>query len=413
MKIKLLYLHHCGVFGGSSKSLLELLKHLDKDKYSFSVLCPRGSVIDAYDKDNIKTYTVKGFSTFMHSYLGFYRQFRWAILLREMYNFPSTLRALIKYRKVIYDADIIHLNELDLWPVLFLIRKMIKTKPTQKVVMHVRACQQQIHGKWRIKLIRKIMSTMCDRVIAIDKDVYQTLAFKDNCEIIYNSLARDGAYIKKEYKKEYNAERPLNILFIGNMLKQKGILDLIDVAHLCSEKGLNIQFKILGPVLSKQSMKARLLYFLNVQNNVSKLVLEKVDSYQLQNIDFMGFSYSIHTVINACDVICFPSHLEAVGRPVFEGALYGLPSIVALTDPSGDIVKDKISGLCFPASNVDKFFECCEYFYCQPEEVERMGLAAQREAVVKFSPDQNAKKVEKIYEKVLSTGKDLTDEALN
>ncbi len=45
------------------------------------------------------------------------------------------------------------------------------------------------------------------------------------------------------------------------------------------------------------------------------------------------------------DILCFPSHLDAAGRPVFEAAFYGIPSVVAITNPTPDSVVDGVTGL--------------------------------------------------------------------
>ena len=103
------------------------------------------------------------------------------------------------------------------------------------------------------------------------------------------------------------------------------------------------------------------------------------------------------------DVICFPSHLDAVGRPVFEAAFFGVPSIVAITNPRSDTFIHRETGLCIEPQNPHALADAIEYFYRHPQEIKRMGGAAQKLAAEQFRIDNTAKRVLEIYKKTSVT----------
>ena len=73
--MNILYIQHVSVFGGSSRSLYELISNLPKD-VNATVLCPKGEFSDFLESKNIKTLYVKGVPQFDNTRIGFYRKFR-------------------------------------------------------------------------------------------------------------------------------------------------------------------------------------------------------------------------------------------------------------------------------------------------------------------------------------------------
>ena len=57
------------------------------------------------------------------------------------------------------------------------------------------------------------------------------------------------------------------------------------------------------------------------------------------------------------DVLCFPSHYDAPGRPIFEAAFFGVPSIVAVRNPRPDTLVDGETGLAIRPHDADELAE--------------------------------------------------------
>lgn len=62
-------------------------------------------------------------------------------------------------------------------------------------------------------------------------------------------------------------------------------------------------------------------------------------------IEFWPFTTYLEEVFRQFDVLCFPSHFDAPGRPIFEAAFFGVPSIAAVTKPMSDTIVDGVTGL--------------------------------------------------------------------
>ena len=73
--MKILYIQHASVLGGSSKSLLELIENLPSD-VKIDVLCPKGKYSDLLIEKGIKVFNILGIPQFDNTRYGYYRKFR-------------------------------------------------------------------------------------------------------------------------------------------------------------------------------------------------------------------------------------------------------------------------------------------------------------------------------------------------
>jgi glycosyltransferase involved in cell wall biosynthesis len=111
----------------------------------------------------------------------------------------------------------------------------------------------------------------------------------------------------------------------------------------------------------------------------------------------LGSSHDLRTAYSAMDLLAFPSHLDAPGRPVFEAAFFGVPSIVAVRQPKPDTIRDGETGIAIPHSSAELLADAIAYFAENPGEAERMGINARALAERNFSPRINAADLLQVY----------------
>jgi len=85
MSVSVLYIHHCGVFGGSSRSLLEIIKAFPEKSVKPYLITQKGITSKIFKDLGIETIETIGISQFDNTKIGYYRGFRWLILLREFF----------------------------------------------------------------------------------------------------------------------------------------------------------------------------------------------------------------------------------------------------------------------------------------------------------------------------------------
>jgi glycosyltransferase involved in cell wall biosynthesis len=120
------------------------------------------------------------------------------------------------------------------------------------------------------------------------------------------------------------------------------------------------------------------------------------DSFHL-----LGATGDIQTVYERLDVITFPSHFDAPGRPVFEAAFSSVPCIACVSNPQPDTLVEGETGLSVPAKHPQALADAIEYFEKDRHQVTRMGAQARALAVGNFDPNQNAVRLRAVYDKLL------------
>ena len=96
-KNNILYVHPIKEFSGALKSIEEYLKLLKKD-YNFYFLVPRGVASHRLKKYG-KVISVYGLSKFDNSQIGYYKNLRWLLVIREIFLFFPTIYSIFLIKK--------------------------------------------------------------------------------------------------------------------------------------------------------------------------------------------------------------------------------------------------------------------------------------------------------------------------
>jgi glycosyltransferase involved in cell wall biosynthesis len=137
------------------------------------------------------------------------------------------------------------------------------------------------------------------------------LTLKGNVVLGSGFLNKNELMIHSRYKK---IEEPVTLLYVGRLLKSKGIDDAIDIFKKVSEHSAKFRLIIVGDVDEHNP--------------------DSIDDYNLSyikknpSIEFLGFLENLTDVYLRSDVLLFPSkYREGVPRAIIESLSYGLTII--------------------------------------------------------------------------------------
>lgn len=380
---------------------MELVLSFPKGIIEPFFISQKGSASAMFASKGLNTYETLGIPGFDHTRMGYYRGVRWLILLREFVYFFAMLFAFWKNRKIISEADLIHINDYHLIFALVICKAVFK-KP---VVLHARAIQQNRYGKLRKKLFVFLVDNFADKVIAIDQNVYETLPSKKNTTIVHNGFIINNGEVADVKLPDWpdKGEGVLNIGFVGNMIEYKGIYEFVKAAKTCMDAKIQANFIIIGPKVSlHKGFKGWLADKLGLSKNINTVIEEYIKNEHLANIFRVDFQKDVAKVYKNLDILCFPSHLEGAGRPVFEAAFFKVPSIVAITDPRGDTIIHGKTGLCIEPKNAVALSEAIIRLATDDSYRFNMGEEAYRLARENFDIEANALTVLEIYKELIN-----------
>lgn len=396
---RVLWFHPAATVGGASISLTELLKPLLPEKVVGLVVTPAGSAADRFRELGLDVMTVHGLSQWDNTRFGRYRGLRWLILLRELFFLPGSLQVLLALRKRRAEFDLIHLNEITLLPLGLFARRLLGLP----LVVHVRSLQPDNAVDIRSKWINEMLMRKVDAVVAIDDSVRRTLPPDLPVEVVHNVLHVDGTRSKSDDEPEKN---PFRVAMVGGLLALKGVYEFIEAARICKQRGLVVEFVIAGEnVRELKGLEGRLISAFGFGRDVRTDLLRLISEYGLNGmVELKGFVRKVSDLYSTIDLLCFPSHLNAAGRPVFEAAFFGVPSVVAVEDPPADSLIHGVSGLAIPARDPAALADAITSLCLDRSCCRRMGEAARRLAEENYSPTVNAERLYAVYKKTSGHG---------
>lgn len=393
--MNVLYLHPAAAFGGASKSLIELYASLHLQGVRGTVLTPQGPVCQSFSEAGFTVCAVSGLSQFDNTRYGFYRKIRWAILLRELFLLPSSLLGLWRLRKQSF--DLIHINEVTLLP-LGLIARWLFGKP---LIVHVRSLQRKPGDGLRTRWVNALLRRYADAVVAIDHTVAATLDSDLPLNVIHNGLKISKSAPAVLEKSDIDI---VSVGFVGGLIPLKGIFELVEAMRILKQRGVRIQCLIAGENARQLSgLKAWILSRFGFARDVRKELQEIIQREKLaDHVKLLGFVGDVRTLYPQLDVLCFPSHLDAAGRPVFEAAFYSIPSVVAVVNPVPDALLHEVTGLAIPAPDPGLIADALQRMAESPQWRRELGRQAKAWAEQNFSIEANAALMIELYRQVHS-----------
>ncbi|QUI21955.1 glycosyltransferase family 4 protein [Vallitalea pronyensis] len=152
----------------------------------------------------------------------------------------------------------------------------------------------------------------------------------------------------------------INFLFIGRMMKAKGIDELLEAAKLVKMQYAHVHFDLVGG--SEEDYFQQL-----VEHEILGII-----TYHGQQKDVKPFIKRAHAII-------LPSHHEGMANVLLESASSGRPVLASNVTGCIETFDDAISGISFEAKRVDCLVEAMVTFIKKPyEQKKAMGIAGRR-----------------------------------
>ena len=131
-------------------------------------------------------------------------------------------------------------------------------------------------------------------------------------------------------------------LFIGRLIKDKGIFEYINAARYIRKKFPNTVFNVMGPFWT-QNLKRNTITQSQLQNWIDEGV-----------IDYLGEKKDVRKFIAEADCVVLPSYREGTSNTLLEAASMGKPVITSNTTGCKEIVTDRVTGfLCRVKDELD------------------------------------------------------------
>lgn len=231
---------------------------------------------------------------------------------RDRFKFSSLLRASIALRRIERSANIDAVISFRLVPnFLNLVRSFFSDKKRVIVVTGLgiafvdHVSKRFIWKKFVIKLFYKVASK---RLILVAQNPDDLNELDVNGHVILGSGVKRSNHVAKDFSL------PKKLLFVGRLLKSKGILQAYQIFLQLSRRDFNVTLTIVGDID---------LY------NADSIDSETLDMIRsTPNVEYLGYLTDLESVYIESHILLFPSlYREGVPRVIIESLKFGLTII--------------------------------------------------------------------------------------
>lgn len=230
-------------------------------------------------------------------------------------------------------------------------------------------------------LLYKISVPYLDKMIFLNPDDQKDLIQKYGIRVPQVHILGGIGLNLKDYPYVVAKNDPIRFLFIGRLLKEKGIFELIQAIRIVKQKYPKADFTILGSI-DHENMGAL------KQEQLDQLIKEKLFEYP-------GYVTNVNEWLTGSSVFILPSYREGVPRSTQEAMAIGRPIITTDVPGCRETVVDGKNGFLVPRWDVTALVEKMCYFIENPHQVNIMGRESYKIAQEKFDADKvNSKLIE-------------------
>jgi glycosyltransferase involved in cell wall biosynthesis len=180
----------------------------------------------------------------------------------------------------------------------------------------------------------------------------------------------DHEYFKPQPKTDNN---PFTFLFIGRLLKDKGVIEFVDAARIVLKENPEVIFKIVGPTWNQNLRKNTI-----TDKDIQGWVAEKI-------IDYCGASDDVRSHIATSDCVVLPSYREGISNVLLEASSMEKPCITCDTTGCREIVEHGVTGLlCNVADAVDLSVKMKQMIMLSAAQRNDMGINARKKVIKEF-----------------------------
>ncbi len=197
--------------------------------------------------------------------------------------------------------------------------------------------------------------------------------------VIYPKI--DTSFISSNVRCNIPEGRPLRVLYVGRLSKEKNILPLIDACIISSKSGRSFNLSIVGHGLLETE----------VLNRIKGAGL----SAQIKVLGYLPHGDDLIAVFNNQDLLCLPSQTEGFPRVVIEAFARGMPVLATPVGNMPALFPEEIRFLDgFEVEDISKGIYWCD---SHRSEFSAMGRKGQN-AIHPFLIHENASRVDKLLQ---------------
>ncbi len=351
-----------GDYGGGSRSLFQLVRKLNRERFQPFFLFPKaGPILPELDRSGIG-YEIWGKEHNPYGLFSYTKE-----VLRTIRFFRSR------------HIDLLHINHGHFW------------RPAE--FMAARILRIPIIGHYRM-IVEKAGPFHKYASVIIANSQY-TASHSDTAgipvKVIYNIINLSRFSGGEDIRPELGINKEdLVVTFLGQIKKVKGIPQFLELARRIPDK--NIKFLIAGPIRDMPGEPG---------GPYSQKSLDTA-MRDLENVLYLGYRSDVENVYRASDIVVMPSQWEEpFGLINIEAGAAGKPVVATRSGGIPESIEDGENGFLVDKADIDGIERHVRQLIADPALRQRMGRRGREIVELKFR-DTPPREIEQLYDDLIA-----------
>ena len=378
----ILFIHQSAELYGSDKTLLLVLKNLDKSKFNPLVVLPQeGPLKEELENENIEVVIAPVLK-----------------LSRKMFTIWNSIQIFKDLKKGIsileelhkkHHFDLIYSNTLAV-----LLGMIFAKKRKIKHLWHVH--EIIVHPKIIAGIFPKLLNKYADLIVCNSNATLKNLVQRkeliaQKSVVIYNGMDPINSELPVATKKDFGYnDNDIIITLVGRISRLKGHKWLLTtlVKHFSASTNIKVVF-VGSPVAGQE------YYATEIEQFIAENQLEAT-------VKILPFTKNLSKIWDITDIALMPStEAESFGLVAAEAMLAKKPVIASSHGGLKEIVIDNQTGFLVEPNNVEAFSEALTKLFANPQLRKEFGENGYQRAIQEFSVEKYVQNFELVFSKLI------------
>lgn len=379
-KVKVLFVSNSGAGSGATKGLLDILRHVNPQRYEAYLACPAKGPLQA----DAKKLGIQTFDCPWGSWLK-YRLLSTMGRASVRQTILGMVRVLVLIKRL--KIDIVYSNN---GHVLFgAVASQLTRTP------HVWHIQEVVSHR---AFPYKIIDLLSSRVIVNSEFIKGTLPvyLRQRATVVYYGFCIDAEPLDSQarlvLRRRYDIHGDVVISLVGSIQERKGQKELLCAMPLIRERCPRAELLIVGDTSGGQAAS----YEREVRDVVRTHHLEDV-------VKFVGYQQDMSDIYQLTDILIVPSRQEPYGRVVVEALLWGIPVIATREGGIPEAIGDSQAVIWINSRDPEQIARAIQQMMGALEEMKRRAQTSRAVVAQRFRMGSMIEEIEDIISAAVQT----------
>ncbi len=367
--LRILYVNHVGRSSGAENSLVSLIRHLDRERFSPVAAVPDGPLAEQLATLGARVKRIDGLR--LHQTLNPFSALAQYRRLRRM-------RSQIQLLSDEAQAQLVHANSLTV-----ALAMGLKGRAGPPVIWHCR--DLLVDGR-----VIRWVGPRCTEIVAISAVVREKLidacpALRNHVRVIYNGISPEE-FLPQRPREQVRAELGCPhdaqvVAMVGQLVPWKRHDLLLEAADTVLAHRRGTRFWVIGEDMFGEHRR----------------YVSKLKSSAPGAVSFLGYREDVADLVAAADIVAHPTTAEPLGRAVLEAMSLSKPVVAARAGGPAELIEHEQSGLLVEPASARALANGILTLLSDRDLAQRLGENARQRVQQHFSATATAARMEELY----------------